>query len=188
MVGPPVLPEAAKAFARELQKTLGLAPMAEPFMPAVGELQDPREGEARIRANLPAWQKNYTSDDYVEYTWHAPTVRLYVGRAMLAAPKPGYVYPEWPRLALGGIPAAIDPLHLTAARVIGATLAELAIDAGALERCKAEFRERTGGGIGGKTWMAPLLPRDFEAPVHYRWPEYVETARGREWTIPTLSP
>jgi aminobenzoyl-glutamate utilization protein B len=157
-------------------------------MPAVGELQDPREGEARIRANLPAWQKNYTSDDYVEYTWHAPTVRLYVGRAMLAAPKPGYVYPEWPRLALGGIPAAIDPLHLTAARVIGATLAELAIDAGALERCKAEFRERTGGGIGGKTWMAPLLPRDFEAPVHYRWPEYVETARGREWTIPTLSP
>jgi aminobenzoyl-glutamate utilization protein B len=188
MVGPPVMPEMAKDFARACQKELGLEPMAEPFMPEIERLTDPREGEAKIRANLPAWQKNYTSDDYVEYTWHCPTVRLYVGRAMLRAPKPGYIYPDWPRNALGGVPAAIDPLHLTAARVIATTLVELASDGAALRRCQDEFRARTGGGIGGDKWMAPLLPRDFPPPVHYRWPEYVETVRGYEWTIPTASP
>jgi aminobenzoyl-glutamate utilization protein B len=188
MVGPPKLPEAAKNFAREIQKTLGLEPMTEPFMREIEELTEPRDGEARIRTNLPAWQKNYTSDDYVEYTWHAPTVRLYVGRAMLRSPRPGYIYPDWARNALGGVPAAIDPLHLTAARVIATTLVELASDPEALSRCQVEFKERTGGGIGGKTWVGPLLPRDFPAPVHYRWPEYVETVRGREWSIPTASP
>jgi hypothetical protein len=28
-------------------------------------------------------------------------------------------------------------------------------------------------------------PRNFPAPVHYRWPEYVTTPRGEEWWIPT---
>ena len=72
--------------------------------------------------------------------------------------------------------------------MIATTLVELASDASALARCKAEFSERTGGGIGGTKWLAPLLPRDFPAPVHYRWPEYVETVRGYEWSIPTASP
>jgi aminobenzoyl-glutamate utilization protein B len=39
--------------------------------------------------------------------------------------------------------------------------------------------------VGGSTWVAPLLPRDFHAPVDLRWPEYIETVRGREWWIPT---
>jgi aminobenzoyl-glutamate utilization protein B len=30
-----------------------------------------------------------------------------------------------------------------------------------------------------------LLPRDFAAPVDLRWPEYVHTARGDEWWLPT---
>ncbi len=185
MVGPPRFPEAAKAFARDIQRELGIEPMAEPFMAELEQLIAPQDAEARLRASLPAWQKNYTSDDYVEYTWHCPTVRLYIGRAMLRPPRPGHVYPDWPRGALGGVPAAIDPLHLTAARVIGATLVELAEDPAALARCQAEFRERTGGGIGGDKWLAPLLPPDFVAPVHHRWPEYVETVRGREWSLPT---
>jgi aminobenzoyl-glutamate utilization protein B len=33
--------------------------------------------------------------------------------------------------------------------------------------------------------MAPLLPKDFKAPIDFRWPEYVNTARGEEWWIPT---
>ena len=41
-----------------------------------------------------------------------------------------------------------------------------------------------GGGVGGPKWVAPLLPADFEAPIHYRWPEYVSTARGEEWWVP----
>ena len=185
MIGAPDFGEDARAFAREIQAGLGLEAMKDPFMPEIQTLTEPSEAEARLRANLPPWQMSYTSDDYVEYTWHCPTVRLYVGRAMLRPPKAGYVSPDWPRNALGGVPAAIDPLHLPAARVIGATLVELAEDGEALRRCQAEFRERTGGGIGGTKWMAPLLPRDFPAPIHFRWPEYVETVRGREWSLPT---
>jgi aminobenzoyl-glutamate utilization protein B len=71
------------------------------------------------------------------------------------------------------------------AAVISTTLVELAEDPEALRRCQAEFQERTGGGIGGTQWMAPLLGREFQAPVHFRWPEYVETVRGYEWTLPT---
>ena len=41
------------------------------------------------------------------------------------------------------------------------------------------------GGVGGTKWMAPLLPKDFPPPVDLRWPEYIQTARGEEWWIPT---
>ena len=40
------------------------------------------------------------------------------------------------------------------------------------------------GGINGKKWVGPLLPRNFKAPINYRWPEYVTTVRGTEWWIP----
>jgi aminobenzoyl-glutamate utilization protein B len=185
LAGPPALGEEAKRFAREIQRTLGLAPMDDPFMPEISELTPPQVGEARLRQSLPPWQMNYTSDDYVDYTWHTPTSRLYVGRAMLRPPTPEYRYPDWPRNALGGFPAAIDPLRYTAGRAIGATLVELATTPDELARARAEFVERTGGGIGGSRWVAPLLPKDFQAPVHYRWPEYVTTVRGEEWWIPT---
>jgi aminobenzoyl-glutamate utilization protein B len=33
--------------------------------------------------------------------------------------------------------------------------------------------------------VGPLLPADFVPPVDLRWPEYVTTARGEEWCIPT---
>lgn len=32
--------------------------------------------------------------------------------------------------------------------------------------------------------IEPLLPREFTAPVDYRWPDYVPTPDGREWWIP----
>ena len=47
----------------------------------------------------------------------------------------------------------------------------------------AEFRERAGGG-GGSKWIAPLLPKDFPASIHYRWPEYVTTPHGEKWWLP----
>jgi metal-dependent amidase/aminoacylase/carboxypeptidase family protein len=103
-VGPPKWSEAGKAFGREIQKTLGIAPMDDPFPPEHEQLTSPQDGEAWFRANLPSWQKNFAADDYVEYTWHAPTVRLYVARPILRAPEPGYRYPEWTRFAMGGTP------------------------------------------------------------------------------------
>jgi aminobenzoyl-glutamate utilization protein B len=59
---------------------------------------------------------------------------------------------------------------------------------GELDKARAEFNERTGGGVGGDKWMAPLLPRDFQPPIDLRWPEYVTTERGEEWWIPTPFP
>jgi len=183
-VGAPAWGEEAKRFGREIQAGLGLAPLDEPFLPELERLAEPRACEAWFRSQLPPWQTSYAADDYVEYTWHAPTVRLYVARPALRAEDPGYRYPEWTRYALGGHAPSIDPMWETAGRVIGLTLVDLALDRAGLARCKAEFAERTGGGIGGSRWIPPLLPKDFPAPVHYRWPEYVETARGREWSIP----
>ena len=182
--GPPVWDEEAKRFGREIQKNLGLAPMKNPIHPAMAELVTPEADEARMRAILPPWQKNYTSDDYTDYTWHCPTARLYVGRAMLAAPKPGYQYPTWVWNALGGYPATIDPTIFSAARAIAGSLVDLLTNPKAVDEAKAEFRERTGGGIGGSKWVGPLLPKNFPAPIHYRWPEYVTTARGEEWWLP----
>jgi len=182
--GAPQWGDEARRFGRDIQKNLGLEPMREPMHKAMQELVTPEEDEARMRALLPPWQKNYTSDDYTEYTWHCPTARLYVGRAMLAPPRAGFQYPNWVWNALGGYPATIDPTIFSAARAIAGTLVDLLINPLALEEAKAEFRERTGGGIGGTRWTAPLLPTDFAAPIHYRWPEYITTARGTEWWIP----
>jgi aminobenzoyl-glutamate utilization protein B len=66
-------------------------------------------------------------------------------------------------------------------------LVDLLTEPGELLKCKKEFEERTGGGIGGSKWVAPLLPKDFKAPIDMRWPEYVTTERGEEWWIPTPS-
>ena len=98
---------------------------------------------------------------------------------------PGYRYPAWVANALGGIPATIDPSVRVAAKTIGATLVDLLGDGELLAAAQAEFRERTGGGIGGEEWEPPMLPADFRVPHDLRWPEYVTTARGEEWWIPT---
>jgi len=42
--------------------------------------------------------------------------------------------------------------------------------------------DRTGGGVGGSRWIPPLA--DYDPPIHFPWPEYVTTARGRDWVIP----
>ena len=111
-------------------------------------------------------------------------MRLFIDWPELEAPEPGYQYPAWVSNALGGYRPAIDPMVFAAARCIGATVVDLLTDTSGIDRARAEFEDRTGGGIGGSNWVAPLLPRDFEAPIHYRWPEYISTARGEEWWIP----
>lgn len=182
-LGAPHWSEAAKAFARDLQSFLGEEPMEEPFLDAIERLTAPQEAEAAFRKQLPAWQMHYAADDYVDYTWHAPTVRLYVARPTLAPPKTGR-HPEWVRHAMGGFPPCIDPMWTKAAEVISVTVLQLMTEPDTLARATTEFEERTGGGVGGDKWVAPLLPSNFQAPVNYRWPEYVETPRGVEWTVP----
>ena len=185
-VGAPVWDEAAKAVAREIQANLGLAPMAEPFLDECTRLIAPEAAEAILRHDLPPSQLNSTSDDYTDMTWHTPTARFYIARPALKAQPGGGAYPAWVMNALGGIPATIDPMVQTAAKVLALSALRLLEDPGARDAAMAEFRTRTGGGVGGTDWTAPLC--DYDPPIHFRWPEYVTTPRGRGWWIPSAMP
>jgi len=180
-VGAPKFGAEAIAAAREIQENLGLEPMDAPFLEDCESLIEPQEAEAILRRDLPSWQQHSTSDDYTDMCWQAPTARLYVGRPMLKSP-PGFSYPAWAMNALGGIASCIDPMILTAAKTIGTTLIELLVSADLIGKARAEFEERTGGGIGGSSWVAPLC--DYDPPLDFPWPEYITTARGEEWWIP----
>ena len=187
-VGAPAYGDEARQFAREIQKNLGLAPMENPFADDNERLVPPADYEASQRRALPPGQLHIGADDYVEYSWHAPTVRLFTMRPALRVPDDAYEYPAWARNALGGLPAAIDPGLFVGAKTIATTFLDLIERPAELAAARAEFRDRTGGGVGGGKWVAPLLPRDFTPPVDLRWPEYVTTARGEEWWIPTPNP
>ena len=115
-------------------------------------------------------------------------VVLDFGGPVLRTPYHGYEYPNWAYNAMGGIPAIIDPGMFMASKTIAGTILDLLTVEGELEKATQEFNERTGGGVGGSTWVAPLLGRDFTPPVDLRWPEYIQTERGEEWWIPTPAP
>ncbi len=66
---------------------------------------------------------------------------------------------------------------MCAAKVVGATFVDLVTDPQRFGKARVEFGERTGGGMGGSSWVAPLLPRDFQPPVGSAWPEHVTTVR-----------
>ena len=182
-VGAPRWDEAAKAVARDIQQNVGVEPMADPFIAECEQLIEPQAAEAMLRRDLPPSQVNSTSDDYTDMSWHAPTARFYVARPALKAPD-GFAYPSWVMNALGGIAATIDPMVTCAAKTVALTALRLIEDKAAREDARREFVERTGGGIGGERWMAPLC--DYDPPIHFRWPEYVTTERGRDWWIPTF--
>ncbi len=184
LIGPAIYDEKAKKFGREIQRNLGLEPMADPFTEDCQRLLTPEEGEGMLRRDLPSWVEHYSSDDYVEYTWHAPSARLYTAKAVLR-PTEGFQYPNWARLAMTGERSTIDPMIFGGGKTLAASFVELLTEPGLLKRAREEFNERTGGGIGGSKWVAPLLPPELDPPIDMRWPEYIRTERGEEWWIPT---
>ena len=181
-VGAPVWNDVAKQVARDIQTNLDLPPMDDPFLAECTQLISPQDAENILRQDLPPSQLNSTSDDYTDMTWHTPTARFYVARPALKAPPSG-TYPSWVMNALGGIPATIDPMVQTAAKILSLSALKLLQDPAAREATMTEFKNRTGGGINGEKWMKPLC--DYSPPIDIRWPEYVTTKRGHDWWIPT---
>ncbi|WP_167434419.1 amidohydrolase [Mesorhizobium helmanticense] len=181
-VGPPHWDETAKTIAREIQINAGGVASEEPFIEELERLIEPREAEAILRRDLPPSQVNSTSDDYTDMSWHTPTARFYVARPALHSEN-GHAYPAWAMNALGGIPETIDPMVSCAAKTVALAALRLLEDEAAREAAMDEFVSRTGGGIGGSNWIAPLC--DYQPPIGFRWPEYVITSRGRDWWIPS---
>lgn len=190
LFGPPTYNQEAIGFLRDVQKSLGLEVVERPMNAACEQLTPPEQFEAATQQFLPPWQKNFTSDDYTEYTWHAPTLRLYTARpgmwSTLRPPRPGYNYPDWVVVASGGVPSLVNPGMFLAGKTIAGTALDLLTNPEELKRAKAEFEERTGGGVGGTNWTAPLLSRDFVPPVDLPWPAYVTDGSGETvWHLPT---
>lgn len=176
-VGAPVWGAEAVKVAQDIQTNLGLDPMEAPFIPQMSQLISPQEAEAILRYDLPPSQTNSTSDDYTDMTWHAPTARFYVARPALTAPT-GVTYPAWVMNALGGIPATIDPMVQTAAKILATSALRILEDKTTRDAAMAEFQQRTA-----EEAIPPLC--DYDPPIHFRWPEYVTTHRGRDWWIPS---
>jgi aminobenzoyl-glutamate utilization protein B len=165
-VGAPRYGARAIELAQEIQRNLGLVPAEQPFLPACETLIEPRDAEAQLRRQMPAWQSHFTSDDYVEMSWYVPTVRLYVARPMLSVPAGYGGYPSWVANALGGLAPCIDPTIEVAGKTIALTFLDLLTNPAQLDAAKAEFLERAGG----TRHVAPLLPDDFAPPIHLPWP------------------
>ncbi len=173
-VGAPKWDEDAKALMRQVQENCGCAPDANPILPACERLISPQDAEAILRESLPPNQRNSTSDDYTDMTWHTPTARFYMARPALK----GGPFPAWAMNALGGMPATIDPMVQAAASVLACSALRLLEDQGAREAAKTEFERRKA-----EHDIAPLC--DYEPPIGFKWPEYVQTQRGLDWHIPT---
>ncbi len=177
-VGPPKWGKDAKKIANEIRKNLGLKKVKNPFLKESSEIIHPKKADEIIRNNLPPSQKNFTSDDYTEMCWHTPTARLYIGRPTLT-PSKNFQYPNWVMNALGGIKETIDPMIYTASKTIALSFIKILKDPKILKEAKKEFNKRTNGGINGDNWIPPLC--DYEPPIHYAWPDYIQTKLGKRW-------
>ncbi|GAA1856347.1 amidohydrolase [Brevibacterium marinum] len=176
-VGPPVYGPEAVALAQEVQRSLDVEAGDRPFLPETERLIEPQEAERLLREQMPAWQRNWTSDDYVEMSHYAPLVRFYVSRPALAPAAGAGPYPAWVMNALGGMRETIAPTILTAGRTVAGTFLDLLTNPDILDEARTEFESRTAADP-----MPALLPVDFVPPIDLPWPDYrLERRSGERW-------
>jgi len=159
-IGAPTHTAEDEEFGRAIQKNLGIEPTEKTYDETITEH---------------AYDRFHPADDVNEFTWHAPSVRLYVSKSL--APVHGFRYPRWVVSALCGT-GATHRMGETAAKVMIVTALDLLTVPGLLEKARAEFEERKRG-----HYEAPLVPEGVEAPIGLRWPEWVNRP-GSEWWIP----
>ena len=90
--------------------------------------------------------------------------------AILIPPFGGRTAPGWVLNALGGIAQTIDPMVACAAKTVALSGLRILEDDSARAAARREFVERTGGGVGGSSWIAPLC--DYPPPIDFRWPTH----------------
>jgi len=157
--GPNRYTEEDKAFAREIQRNLGQKETEQPYDVTIVEPEK-------------AYGAFHPADDVNEFTWHAPTARLYVSKAMVR----GFRYPRWVESALCGM-GATHRMGETVAKVLAASAVDLITKPEALKTAGAEFDRRRA-----EHWEKPLMPAGLKPPVSLRWPEWVDRP-GSEWWI-----
>lgn len=176
-VGPPTYGSEAVALAQVVQQELGIEVNETPFLAETEHLIEPQEAERLLREQMPAWQRNWTSDDYVEMSHYAPLVRFYVSRPSLAPAPSAGPYPAWVMNALGGMRETIAPTILTAGKTVSGTFLDLLTKPDVLAEATSEFESRAVADP-----MPALLPTDFEPPINLPWPDYrVDRGNGRRW-------
>jgi aminobenzoyl-glutamate utilization protein B len=139
-VGAPAFSEDDHAFARKLQKALGLEPLGYPteIEPLEDEMEPPSGG----------------STDVAEVTRLAPGVSLYVATAGLELP-----WHSWSAAASHGRPAAAKGATV-AAKILAMTGLDFLMDADLRERAKAEFDEK----MKDQPYVSPV-PRGQKPPI-----------------------
>jgi aminobenzoyl-glutamate utilization protein B len=144
LVGAPKFPPAAKEFGRQMLEELGAArdTDGEPFDETV---TDPESGITRDFAG--------GADDVTEFTWHAPTARIYVAHGLKGGP-----WPSWTGAALATTDAAHETVRVAASAVALSAL-ELVRQRDVLDQATAEFKSRSTARP-----MAPLLEPDWRLP------------------------
>jgi aminobenzoyl-glutamate utilization protein B len=161
-IGAPKHTAEDEEFGRRIQENLGIEPTEKTYDETI---TDPEH----------AYDSFHPADDVNEFTWHAPSVRLYVSKSLASVP--GFRYPKWVVSALCGT-GATHRMGETAAKVMMATALDLLTVPEILKKAKAEFEERKKD-----HYEAPLIPEGVEAPIGLRWPEWVDRP-GPEWWIP----
>jgi aminobenzoyl-glutamate utilization protein B len=161
-IGAPDYTEEDNVFAREIQKNMGLKPIDEPLYT---EIVPPEK----------AYGDFHPADDVNEFTWHCPTARLYVSKAL--NPIPGVRYPRWASSALCGM-GVTHRMGMCAAQVMAVSAIDVIESPKTLKDAWAEFKERKK--VHDEP---PLLPEGLKPPVELRWPEWVDRP-GSEWWIP----
>jgi aminobenzoyl-glutamate utilization protein B len=161
-IGAPAYTEEDKVFAREIQRSMGQEPLDEPLYT---EIVPPEK----------AYGGFHPADDVNEFTWHCPTARLYVSKAMRSIP--GVSYPRWASSALCGV-GVTHRMGMCAAQVLALSAVELIENPRLLKDAWVEFNERKK-----KHDEPPLLLEGLKPPVELRWPEWVDRP-GSEWWIP----
>jgi aminobenzoyl-glutamate utilization protein B len=145
LIGAPGITEDDKVFAREIEKKLGRPPSAEPFNLQIR----PPDGTLRVGA----------ADDFTEFSWIAPTHRVYVTYNMAIAS------PSWTTAAFSSMDVG-HQAELTAAKLVACALLDLLSDPSLLKAARTEFEERTAGG----GWRC-LIPENQDVPKRQPLPE-----------------